>query len=342
MPTLTRATALVKGSLHCRVVSGTGSLEEALELKRSGRLDEAVIAIEGVLARSPSNPVALAHLAEVQLRRRRLADAADALERAEAAAGTTAFTARVRGDLRYREKRWRDAARCYADADALGDRGTWSLVQLARCHLRLGEPEAASGAASRAVERNDADSSAWVVLGEVALRDGREDDAVSLFERAHKKVPGDEFAYAKLIEARVLRLAPEDREREVEVLLRSADRNNRHLLGVLAKLRSAGGDDRQAAETWGARRKLHGDPYARRMEAYALRKAGDLDQAAALFRACLLDDPEDLILFRTYVHLQHKRGALDELRSTLEELVPLAGGRRGAVYGELRKLGPGS
>lgn len=321
-------------------MSSRGSLEEALELKRSGRFDEAVIALEGMLARSPSNAVALAHLAEVQLRRRRLADAGEALERAEALAGTTAFTARVRGDLRYREQRWKDAARCYADADALGDRGTWSLVQLARCHLRLNEMEAARGAASRAAERDGADAAPWVVLGEVALREGRQDDAVHLFEQAHERAPGDEFAYAKLIEARVLRLPPEDREREVEVLLRSQKAGNRHLIGVLARLRSESGDDRQAAEAWAARRKLHGDPFARKMEAYALRKAGELEQAAALFRACLLADPEDLILFRTYVHLQRKRGALDELRSTLEELVPLAGGRRGAVYGELRKLGP--
>jgi tetratricopeptide (TPR) repeat protein len=321
-------------------VSGRGSLEDALSLKRSGRFDEAVIALEGVLARAPGDPVALTHLAEVQLRRRRLADAADALERAESTAGTTAFTARVRGDLRYRERRFRDAARCYADAEALGDRGTWSLVQLARCHLRLGELEAARGAASRAAERNEADAAVWVVLGEIASADDRIDDAVRLFEQAHERAPGDEFAYAKLIEARVLRLPPEDREREVEVLLRSHGQDNRHLLAVLARLRSKEGDDRHAAEAWRARRTRHGDPYARKMEAYALRKAGDLEQAAALFRACLLDDPEDLILFRTYVHLQRKRGALDELRSTLEELVPLAGGRRGAVYGELRKLGP--
>ncbi|MDQ4071122.1 MAG: tetratricopeptide repeat protein [Actinomycetota bacterium] len=321
-------------------MSGTATLEHVLELKRTRRWDEAVIALEGVLARSPSNPVALTHLAEVQLRRRRLAEAADALERAEALAGTTAFTARVRGDLRYREQRWRDAARCYADADALGDRGTWSLVQLARCHLRLNELEAARGAASRAVERNDSEAAAWVALGEVAQREGRDEDAVTLFERAHERAPKDEFAYAKLIEARVLRLAPEEREREVEVLLRSQDRGNRHLMGVLAKLRSQGGDDRQAAETWRARRKLHGDLFSRKMEGYALRKAGELEEAAAVLRSCLLEDPEDLVLFRTFVHLQRSRGALDDLRSTLEELVPLAGGRRGAVYGELRKLGP--
>jgi predicted Zn-dependent protease len=321
-------------------VSGTRSLEDALELKRSGRLDEAVIAIEGVLARSPQNPVALTHLAEVQLRRRRLADAADALERAEAIAGTTAFSARVRGDLRYRERRWREAARCYADAEALGDRGTWSLVQLARCHFRLNELDAARGAASRAVERNDGEASAWVALGEIALREGREDDAVSFLERAHDRAPHDQFAYAKLIEARVRRLPPEDREREVEVLLRSQDQGNRHLLGILAKLRSEGGDDRAAAEAWAASRKLHGDLFSRKMEAYALSKAGDVEQAAALMRACLLEDPEDVVLFQNFVRVQRKRGALDELRATLEELVPLAGGRRGAVYGELRKLGP--
>jgi predicted Zn-dependent protease len=76
------------------------------------------------------------------------------------------------------------------------------------------------------------------------------------------------------------------------------------------------------------------------MEAYALSKAGDVEQAAALMRACLLEDPEDVVLFQNFVRVQRKRGALDELRATLEELVPLAGGRRGAVYGELRKLGP--
>ena len=321
-------------------VSGTGSLEQALELKRSGRLDEAVIALEAVLGRSASNPVALAHLAEVQLRRRRLAEAADALERAETLAGTTAFTARVRGDLRYRERRWREAARCYADAEVLGDRGTWSLVQLARCHVRLNELEAAKGAASRAVERNDRDSSAWLALGEIALREGREEDAVALFEKAHDRAPGDGFAYAKLIEARVLRLPPDERAREVEILLKSEAGANRHLLAVLARLRSQGGDDRQAAEAWRASRTLHGDLFSRKMEGYALRKAGELDEAAAVLRACLLEDPEDLVLFRTYIHLQRSRGALDDLRATLEELVPRAGGRRGAVYGELRKLGP--
>jgi hypothetical protein len=43
-------------------------------------------------------------------------------------------------------------------------------------------------------------------------------------------------------------------------------------------------------------------------------------------------------LFRTFVHLQRKRGALEELRRTLEELAPRAGDLRGPMYGEIRML----
>lgn len=320
-------------------VSYSAELEEVLRLKRAASWDEAVLAIEELLGRSPSDPVALAHLADVQLRRNKPAEAAEALDRAEASSGTTAFTARIRGDLAYRRKQWREAASSYREASVLGYSGTWPLLQLARCHLRLGELDAARGAAAQAAERDEHSSGPWVLLGEVALKEGRAGDAVDLLQQAHERSPGDEYAYAKLIEAKLLQLPESEREREVEVLLRSQGQANRHLLGVLARLRSKGGDEQAAADTWRARREQHGDPYARKMEAYALRRAGELDQAAALFRACLLEDPGDLVLFRTYVGMQHGRGAIEELRETLEQMLPVAGARRGAVYGELRKLG---
>jgi tetratricopeptide (TPR) repeat protein len=317
------------------------TLQRALQLKRAGSLEEAVIALEGLLSGVPAHAVALAHLADVQLRRGRLEEAASALERAEAAAGTTTFTARLRGDLCSRTGRWKEAARAYQDADALGDRGTWSLVQLARCRLRLGDPDGARGAALRALERDQQSAPAWTVLGELASAEGRLDEAEGMLERAHRHAPGDQFAYAKLVEVRVLRLPPERRDREIEILLASSGRENRHLLGVLARLRSESGDEQRAAEAWRQASELQGgDLYARKMEGYALRRAGKLEQAAAVLRECLLADPEDVILFRTYLHLQRRRGAVDELRATLEALLPRAGSRRGPIYGELRKLGP--
>lgn len=313
-------------------------LDDALRLKRSGDLDAALIALEGVLGRTPCHPVALAHLAEVQLKRGRPEEAADALDRAEAAAGTTAFTARLRGDVCYRGGRWPEAARCYADADALGDRGTWSRVQLARCRLRLGDVEGARGAASRAVEADPSSAPAWVVLGDIAARQGDLDQAETLYGRAHEHAPGDQWAYAKLVEARLLRLPAERRDREIQVLLKTTGRDNRHLVGVLARLRSEEGDEEAAARTWEDRARRTGDVYARKMQGFALRRAGRLDEAAAVLGPCLVEQPEDLILFRTYVGLQRKRGALEELRATLEEALPRAGGRRGAFFGELRKL----
>jgi hypothetical protein len=74
------------------------------------------------------------------------------------------------------------------------------------------------------------------------------------------------------------------------------------------------------------------------MQGFALRKAGRLDEAASILGACLVETPDDLILFRTYVGLQRSRGAIEELRQTLEQALPGAGSRRGAFFGELRKL----
>jgi tetratricopeptide (TPR) repeat protein len=317
----------------------TPALDGALQLKRSGDLEGAVIALEAVLGERPGDAVALAHLADTQIRRGRLEEAAAALDRAETAAGTTAFTSRLRGDLHYKAGRWAPAAGGYEDAVALGDRGAWCLVQLARSRLRLGDLGGAQGAASQAVERDPGSSSAWVALGDVALRADRPDEAEARYLRAHELVPADQWAYAKLVEARLMKLAPEKRRREIEVVLKTTGRDNKHLAGVLARLRSHEGDQEAAAQAWG-RQAQAGDLFARKQQGFALRKAGRLDEAAAVLAPCLLADPEDRYVFSSYVSLQTERGAFEELRATLQDALPRSGSRRGAYYGALRKLPP--
>ena len=313
-------------------------MESALELKRSGRLDEAVIALEALLADEPRNAFALAHLAHCQLRRHRPAEALAELEKAEAAGGATAFTARLRGDALYRLGRHAEAGRAYEEADALGDRSPWTLAQLARARLRRGDLDGARDAAARAVERDPQSAQGHVVLGEVASRAGDAAAAEAHFAKAHELAPADQYAYARLVEARLLQLSPDGRGRELEVLLRSSGRGNRHLSGVLARLRSQLGDEAGAAAAWRSGRGSGDDLFARAQEGYALRRAGRLEEAAVLLRDVLLQNPGDIILFKTYVSLQRKLGAHDELRQTLEELLPIAGPRKGAVHGELRKL----
>jgi tetratricopeptide (TPR) repeat protein len=317
----------------------TPALDGALQLKRSGDLEAAVIALEAVLGERPSDPLALAHLADTQIKRGRLEEAGAALDRAEAGAGATAFTSHLRGDLHYKAGRWAEAARSYQDAVALGDRGTWSLVQLARCQLRVGDLEGAQGAASQAVERDSKSSSSWVALGDVALRSSRLEEAEARYQRAHELAPADQWAYAKLVEARLMKLPPEKRDREIEVILKTTGRGNKHLVGVLARLRSQQGDQDAAAQAWG-RQAQAGDLFARKQQGFALRKAGRLHEAAAVLGPCLLADPEDRYVFSSYVSLQTKRGAFEELRATLQDALPRAGSRRGAYYGALRKLPP--
>lgn len=298
-----------------------------------------MIALEALLGERPSDALALAHLADTQIRRGRLEEAGAVLDRAEVAAGTTVFTSRLRGDLHYRAGRWAEAGRGYQDAVALGDRGTWSLVQLARCRLRVGDVDGAQGAASQAVERDPGSSSAWVALGDVALRAGRLDEAEARYTRAHELAPADQWAYAKLVEARLTKLAPEKREREMDVIMKTTGRGNRHLAGLLARLRGQQGDQEAAARAWG-RQADAGDVFARKQQGFALRKAGRLEEAAAVLGPCLLAEPEDRYVFSSYVSLQTQRGAYEELRATLDAALPRAGSRRGAYYGALRKLPP--
>ena len=73
------------------------------------------------------------------------------------------------------------------------------------------------------------------------------DEAEARYLRAHELVPADQWAYAKLVEARLMKLAPEKRDRELEVILKTTGRGNRHLLGLQARLRSQVGDQDAAA-----------------------------------------------------------------------------------------------
>ena len=317
------------------------TLDRAIALKRAGRLDEAVILLESILVNEPRNAAALAHLAHSQLRRGHPERALAELARASAASGTTAFVARVRGEALYRLSRHREAARAFEEAVALGDDGTWSLVRLARSLLRVGDLEGARQAGLRAAEREVDSGQGLMVLGEIALRERKSEEAEELLSRAHEREPANDYIRSRLVEAQLLRLPPEQRAREVEVLLKSGGGDNRYLHQVLARVRSQLGDERGAAREWRRSYGAHGDPFARANEGYALKRAGDLEGAARILRECLMEAPQDMILFRNYVRLQYQRGATDELERTLRELLPIAPEhRRGAVYGELRKLAP--
>ena len=317
-------------------------LGRAIALAQDRRYDEAVILLETALEAEPNNAAMLAQLAFCQLRRHQPQLALAEIDKAQATEGVTARTARLRGDALNALKRYAQARDAYREADALGDRTSWCLVQLARCSLRLNDLEGARGAGSRAVERDPDDAAAWALLGAVASRSGNHPEAQAAYQRAHDLKPTDGYIYAQLIGCRLSQLEPDERRREVELLLKSAGSDSPHLLQLLARIQSELGDAAAAAASWRKSRGRRGgkgaSAYSLRMEGFALKKAGNLSEAAALLRESLMLEPENVIAFQGYVRLQQERGATGELRETLRDLLPLAGSRRGAVHGELRKL----
>jgi tetratricopeptide (TPR) repeat protein len=319
-------------------MNATHHVEVRRLARRATTPEERVIALESLLVREPDNVDALLMLARTQLRREKGDAALAALDRAEAIAGVNATTALLHARAQQRLGRFRDAAEAYAEALALGEESAWGLVQLGRCRIRLGELDAAREAGRRAVERAPDAASGWLLLGDVALKQGEVDLAESHMAAAHQCEPDNRYAYARLMEVRLLRLPPEKRLRELEVVVQSAGGRNPHLLNAMARVRSRLGDEQAAPGIWRQSQAERPNPFARKMEAYALKKAGRLEAAARLMKACLLEDPRDVVLFTNYVRLQRARSAIAELERTLLELLPIAGDRRGAVFGELRKV----
>lgn len=304
---------------------------------RERRLDEAVLALERSLVDDPHDARSLLTLAECQLRRGLPEQALRELERAEVEAGITARSSRLRGDALYRLAGYDEAEAAYRHSEALGGRGTWSLVQIARCRLRARDPEGAMEAAALALEREPESADALVAMGEGVVRKEGHQAAESWFARAHAAAADNQFAYSRLIEARIMQLPEGDRLRELELIQRTTGTGNRYLQSLLARIRREQGDTGGSVEAW-AKAARQGDAFARKNYGYALRKAGRLEEAAQVMRESLFAFPQDVVLFRNFVRLMRERGALNELRLTLEDLLPVAGPRRGAVYGELSRL----
>ena len=79
--------------------------------------------------------------------------------------------------------------------------------------------EGARGAAGNAAEREPGSATGWVALGDIAVRQGELGDAETMYQRAHERAPDDQWAYAKLIEVRLMQLPPEQRGSPVQIAL---------------------------------------------------------------------------------------------------------------------------
>lgn len=212
--------------------------------------------------------------------------------------------------LRGAENEARELARLAIDASADPRRPeprAWMLVQAAFLFWHAGDWRGADAGFERALEAVPDYPPALVGRGRVALSDGNPSAAAALFERAYRASPLTETAWL-LGEARELqgelaaaRAAYADAEREG----RRADARTLSLM-----FSSQNRDIDEALALARRERRTRADIYTEDALAFALYRAGKLDEAkAAIARARVLGTPDARLLF----HEGLIRWALGEL-----------------------------
>ena len=127
--------------------------EEAVALRRAGRLDAALATLERALAREPEQPFVLAELAQVQRLRDEPGRAAQALRRALRAAPRSAELAFNLGHTLRDLGEEEEALRAFERAAQLKPELAQALGDVGLSHHRLGRLEAAIEHYERALER---------------------------------------------------------------------------------------------------------------------------------------------------------------------------------------------
>lgn len=141
---LSRSAALDPNDLLTQGALGNMALQ-------AGRFDQAERAYRAVLARTPSNPQAMAGLARVMMRRDPSPAGLTAAEKqAEEALSTSpsAETYSTRGQVRMTQRRWREAIQDFNESISLAPQHRETYVLLSQCYVSEGKPDLARKASA--------------------------------------------------------------------------------------------------------------------------------------------------------------------------------------------------
>ncbi len=160
------------------------SLQQAIELHRSGRIAEAESLFQGILARQPRNLAALQHLAIIHANRGAFAEAEKLFRRALDADPASADAHSNLGRVLAARGLHREATACFERALSLRPGMVEAEFNLGALHQKLGRPAAAVDYLRRVVTRQPAFTAAHCLLAVALQEDGKGDEAIGLLTRA--------------------------------------------------------------------------------------------------------------------------------------------------------------
>lgn len=172
------------------LVDGWRELGDAHLEKGDARAAEE--AFRQVVTRDPGYGLGFAKLAQSLVDQGRTMEALQAVTSAAERGGDPFFVAAIRGDIYAEMGRHAEAAEAYDDALRHDPEDHWALHQAAVEHAGAGHDDRAVGLYQRAIASDvDGCPQTFVDYAELLRRLGRIGDAVKMYRRAVKAVPGD-------------------------------------------------------------------------------------------------------------------------------------------------------
>ena len=302
-------------------------LQAVGELLATGRPQEAVRRVQGALAKDPQNLAALRDLSRGLVRLGRLDEAAEAAAKASAVAPWSAHALMVEADVEYHRGQFQRALDLIDQSLELDDRflearldrsrylaalgradeaaaelepllqdspdNNWVVLRYAEfVDLASGNYRAAEERVRTVLTRNPYIADAWLLLGTVLKRAGRESDAVGVYREAitHGAANSD-------IPARLALLLAESADPAAETALREAIRSSpaarADLHVALGEVLAARGGRQEARQQFELA--ATAPTYSvgtRNARAMALMRLGQMDEAEVLWRELIRDRPE--------------------------------------------------
>lgn len=176
-------------------------LEQAINLHRAGRLDEAEQAYRQLLSEQPDDAGVLHLLGILRGQRGDLADALRLLSRSSELDPDNAPCQLMLGEIHLSERRFDEAARAYEQARVLNPNLAAAHAGLGHVALLRGDVDAAESHFKVALRADENDTAALTGLGNVALARGDSARALQWLAQAAKNAPDDPLVQASYARA---------------------------------------------------------------------------------------------------------------------------------------------
>jgi tetratricopeptide (TPR) repeat protein len=302
-------------SQFCRI-----KWERAKDLRRQGKFAEAEQELFEALEQAPQHSLLKSSLANLYVRQGKILEAKILVEEILAMDPQCSQALVVRGEIAFKEKNMKEALESFRHAWQL-DQQSYLTVRIART---LKEMERYSEALETLDSSLVADKENPRLLKEKALvlnRLDRRQEALELYEKLRVLEPQDRFVQKEILRLKGMRRSDHKVIKELQTTVNiPSQQDNAQLHGLLAQKLKKAGQVREAAAAYRTATRLEPDnPYFLKQQGFCHYSLGEHEQALECLGQAFHKDPSDYYVKGTLEKIYNSLGRLEEFLDLLEE-----------------------